>query len=88
MACQANSPVRNVKMLDITRINDYVMFEIEANAFLHHMVRYLVGTMIAGSQDRIELDYFEKLINNPEKNVKIFKAPPQGLILTGIDYEI
>lgn len=51
------------------------------------MVRYLVGTMIAGAQGKIALDYFEDLLINPQKNVKIFKAPPEGLILIGIDYD-
>ena len=84
------------KKLDNTMCNIYetgwhksenmLIFSISGNRFLHHMVRYLVGTMIAGAQGKISLDYFEELLNNPQKNVKIFKAPPEGLILSGIDY--
>ena len=64
-----------------------LIFNVCGNRFLHHMVRYLVGTMIAGAQGKISLEYFEDLLINPQKNVKIFKAPPEGLILIGIDYD-
>ena len=62
-------------------------FHIEANRYLHHMIRYLVGTMIAVHQKNITEDYFLDLLINPRKNVRIFKAPPQGLILDKIVYE-
>lgn len=64
-----------------------LIFNVCGNRYLHHMVRYLVGTMVAGAQDKISLDYFENLLINPQKSVKIFKAPPEGLILIGIDYD-
>jgi len=64
-----------------------LIFNVCGNRFLHHMVRYLVGTMVAGVQGKISLDYFRDLLNNPQKNVKIFKAPPEGLILVKIDYD-
>ena len=64
-----------------------LIFNISGNRFLHHMVRYLVGTMVAGAQCKLSLDYFNDLLINPQKNVKIFKAPPEGLILIGIDYD-
>lgn len=68
------------------KTENMLIFTVCGNRFLHHMVRYLVGTMIAGAQGKIALDYFEDLLINPQKNVKIFKAPPEGLILIGIDY--
>src|SRR5439155_11339510 len=37
--CQAKSPVRDLRRIEITRSGDYVVFELTANAFLHHMVR-------------------------------------------------
>ena len=85
------------KKLDNTMCNIYetewnksenmLIFNVCGNRFLHHMVRYLVGTMVAGAQGKVSLDYFKELLNNPQKNVKIFKAPPEGLILAGIDYD-
>ena len=66
---------------------DMVTFSIVSNRFLHHMIRYLVGTMIAVSEGRISKKSFNFLLANPRKNVRIFKAPSQGLILNKIDYE-
>ena len=66
---------------------DMVTFSVVSNRFLHHMIRYLVGTMIAVSEDRFSKKKFNFLLENPKKNVRIFKAPPQGLILKKIDYE-
>lgn len=67
--------------------NDMVIFSVVSNRFLHHMIRYLVGTMIAVSENRFPKQKFIFLLKNPKKNVRVFKAPPQGLILNRIDYE-
>ena len=66
--------------------NEIVNYYITGNRFLHHMVRYLVGTMVEVLRDKFELEYFKELINKPSENVNIFKAPPQGLVLTKVDY--
>ena len=60
---------------------------IHGNRFLHHMVRYLVGTMIAVGQNKISIEDFLILLNNPKKDARIFKAPSKGLILKEIFYE-
>lgn len=62
-------------------------FKICGNHFLHHMVRYLVGTMLAIIEGKFDMEEFLYVLNNPQDNVKIYKAPPQGLILMRIDYE-
>ena len=62
-------------------------FHIKANRFLHHMIRYIVGSMIAVYQNRMSEKEFILLIKNPRKNVLIFKAPPQGLILSKVNYD-
>ena len=60
---------------------------IHGDRFLHHMVRYLVGTMIAVSQNKISIEDFKNLLNLPRKDAKIFKAPSKGLVLKEIFYE-
>ena len=66
---------------------DVVNYHVSANRFLHHMVRYLVGTMLEISRGKIKIEQFKELINHPIENVNIFKAPPQGLVLTRVDYD-
>ena len=85
---QLKNTVCNIYESKWFKTENMLIFNVCGNRFLHHMVRYLVGTMIAGAQGKISLNYFEDLLNNPQINVKIFKAPPEGLILVGIDYDI
>lgn len=54
LACQARTPFRKVHSLQVERIDDRVLIDIEANAFLHHMVRNIVGSLVpigCGEQD-------------------------------------
>ena len=62
-------------------------YHIAGNRFLHHMVRYLVGTMIEIAKNKFSLKSFEELISFPKEDVRIFKAPPEGLILEKVEYE-
>ena len=62
------------------------IFKVGANRFLHHMIRYLVGTMIAVNDNKITVNEFQDYLQHPKKNVKIFKAPACGLILDKIEY--
>ena len=67
--------------------DDKLFYIIEGNRFLHHMVRYLVGTMIGCMEGKIAKKDFLSLLDNPIKNAKLFKAPAHGLILNRIFYE-
>jgi len=62
-------------------------FEITANRFLHHMVRYLVGTMVEVAMGRRPLLDIDELLTNPETElVTSPPAPPEGLFLTRVHY--
>ena len=67
--------------------DEKLSYIIHGDRFLHHMVRYLVGTMIAVSQKKISINDFKNLLNNPKKDAKIFKAPSKGLVLKEVFYE-
>jgi len=63
-----------------------LVFRIEANRFLHHMVRYLVGTLVRiGSGDRPESDMARLLAGEPGVLTSP-PAPPEGLFLVRVDY--
>ncbi|MEK9500970.1 tRNA pseudouridine(38-40) synthase TruA [Gaopeijia maritima] len=62
-------------------------FTVRANRYLHHMVRYLVGTMVAVGLGRRELDEFQALLEDPECGaVTSPPAPPEGLYLERVRY--
>ena len=69
-----------------SRKGDMVIFKVKSNRFLHHMIRYLVGTMVNVILYNKPYNIFIDLLNNPKKTVHLFKAPPQGLILTKVNY--
>jgi tRNA pseudouridine38-40 synthase len=86
VACQAKSPVRNVKRLDVNRVDDYVMFEIEANAFLHHMVRNIAGVLIKIGCGNADISWMEKILEMRDRTKSAKTAPADGLYLTMIEY--
>ncbi len=71
----------------LDKSNQKLLYIIRGNRFLHHMVRYLVGTMIATAQNKINKKEFERLLIEPKKDAKIYKSPAKGLILKEIFYE-
>ncbi len=64
-----------------------LVYEISGNRFLHHMVRYLVGTMVMASRGLYSKDKFSSLLHEPMKNVQIHRAPANGLILLKVEYD-
>ena len=68
--------------------NGYIFtYRISANRFLHHMIRYLVGTMVEVSRGNFSKDHFKCLLHKPRKNVQIHKAPASGLQLLKVEYD-
>lgn len=64
-----------------------VAFEITANRFLHHMVRYLVGTMVEVAWGRRPVEEMQELMTDPDTvRVTSPPAPPQGLFLSRVHY--
>lgn len=84
--CQAKSPVRTVYRLDVTRQNEMVFIDIEANAFLHHMVRNIAGVLMAiGAGERPE-EWAQQVLEQRNRALGGVTAPPSGLYLTGVRY--
>ena len=63
-----------------------VRFSITADRYLHHMVRYLVGTMVDIARERRDLDDIGRLLANEPGLVTSPPAPPQGLFLARVEY--
>ena len=62
-------------------------YTISANRFLHHMIRYLVGTMIGVVKGNFSSRHFNSLLHKPRKNVQIHRAPACGLQLLKVEYD-
>ncbi|MBD1574940.1 MULTISPECIES: tRNA pseudouridine(38-40) synthase TruA [Vibrio] len=84
--CQAATPCREIKHLDITRIGDFIVVDIKANAFLHHMVRNIVGSLLKVACDEKEPQWIEWLLVQKDRALAGVTAKPGGLYLVDVDY--
>jgi tRNA pseudouridine38-40 synthase len=84
--CQSSTPVRRLTGLSVRREGTHVEITISANAFVHHMVRNIAGTLIAvGVGDR-PVFWVAELLAGRDRTVAGATAAPQGLYLAGVEY--
>ena len=84
--CQSNTPFRNVHHVRVTRQGMYIMVDIKANAFLHHMVRNIVGSLIEVGLGNQPLDWLGQLLMAKDRNLAAATAKPNGLYLVDVTY--
>ncbi len=84
--CQSNSPNRNVHHARVWRQQELVIFEIKANAFLHHMVRNLAGALIRIGEGRESPDWLGQLLALKDRTRAPATAAAAGLYLVAVDY--
>lgn len=85
-ACQSASPMRNVYSLRVWRQADLVVMEIRANAFLHHMVRNIAGSLMAVGSGRRPAGWIAELLVGRDRTVAADTAAPDGLYLVDVEY--
>ncbi len=78
--------VRDVYEAQWRQSEDEYIFEISANAFLYHMVRHLVHVQVEVGQGVREPSFVAELLENPETNLSLGLAPPNGLCLLKVEY--
>ena len=85
--CQAKSPVKSIHTFRIERLNDYILFDIHADGFLHHMVRNLVGSLVYVGSARGDADWIAGLLESRDRSLAAPTFAPDGLYLTQIEYD-
>lgn len=84
--CQSKTPMRNVHSLDVVRDGDFIIIDITANAFLHHMVRNIAGVLIAVGTGRKPVPWVAEVLSAKDRRLGAETAPPYGLYLIGVIY--
>ena len=84
--CQAKTPVRTLHDLNITQSGPRIMVQLKANAFLHHMVRNIVGALIQVGQGRESVNYVSQLLDLKDRTRGAPTFSPDGLYLTNVTY--
>lgn len=86
--CQSHTPNRNVHFIQVTRKGDYIFIDIQANAFLHHMVRNIVGSLCLVGQDLKPVDWLADLLRLKDRTQAGITAKANGLYLTNVLYNL
>jgi tRNA pseudouridine38-40 synthase len=84
--CQAKTPVKHVYAIDVVRNGPIVELTIQANAFLHHMVRNIAGSLVYIGLGRCEVDWLTELLLARDRKLAAPTFGAQGLCLTAVDY--
>lgn len=85
-ACQAKSPVRTVHQLSMQRQGDFVILDIAANGFLHHMVRNIAGVLMTIGAGEQEPDWAQHILQQRDRSQGGITASPHGLYFVSASY--
>ena len=85
--CQAKSPIKHLEQLDIRRQGEMLVFDVSADAFLHHMVRNIVGCLVYVGKGKYPPDWLAEVLSGRERNLAAPTFAPDGLYLRCIKYE-
>ncbi|MFH0257117.1 tRNA pseudouridine(38-40) synthase TruA [Vibrio rumoiensis] len=84
--CQSHSPWRNLMHLNVSRMGQYVIVDIKANAFVHHMVRNIVGSLIKVGTGDEKPEWISWLLEQKDRSLAGATAKAEGLYLVDVDY--
>lgn len=85
--CQAKSPVKTISRIEVSQRAGYWRFEFEANAFLHHMIRNIMGCLVAVGQGQHPPDWLAEVLAARRRDVAAPTFSPDGLYFLGPRYE-
>jgi len=84
--CQSRTARRHVHSIAVRREDDLLCVDIIANAFLHHMVRNIVGTLAVVGRGEAPVGWVAEVLKNGDRGAAGMTAPAAGLYLINVDY--
>jgi tRNA pseudouridine38-40 synthase len=88
LSCQAVHPRRTMLAISVRREGEHVIVEVEANAFLHHMVRNIVGSLLLIGRGEQPVEWMAELLAACDRQIAGPTAPASGLTFIGPRYEV
>lgn len=85
--CQAKSPIKTLRQLDIRREGDRLIFDVSADAFLHHMVRNIVGCLVYVGKGKYPPEWLTEVLASGNRRHAAPTFSPDGLYLRHIQYD-
>jgi len=86
-ACQARSPVKSMRRIEISRRGAYWRIEFEADAFLHHMIRNIMGCLLVVGQGQKPPRWIDEVLAARDRDAAAPTFAPDGLYFLGPVYE-
>jgi len=86
VACQSNTPMRNIHYVNVYRKSQFVVIDIQANAFLYHMVRNIAGVLMAVGSGWQREGWTQKVLSSKDRSSGGVTAKPEGLYLVDVSY--
>jgi tRNA pseudouridine38-40 synthase len=77
--CQAKSPIKTIEFIELSQSGDDILIDIKANAFLHHMVRNIVGTLLKIGRGERPIEWMQAVLDSQQRKKAGATAQPQGL---------
>lgn len=84
--CQAKTTIRQLQSLSVQRQGDLIRIDVQANAFLHHMVRNIVGVLLEIGIGKREPIWANEVLHGADRSLAGVTAPPHGLYLVQVYY--
>ncbi|MDR0439935.1 MAG: tRNA pseudouridine(38-40) synthase TruA [Candidatus Accumulibacter sp.] len=84
--CQARTPVKTMRRAEVRRVGEMLVFDFEANAFLHHMVRNIVGSLTYVGQGKQPPEWISELLASRDRTRAAPTFAAAGLYLIGVRY--
>jgi tRNA pseudouridine38-40 synthase len=84
--CQSKTTIRRVDAIEVTRDGDYLWLQITANAYLHHMVRNIVGTLLDVQRESNPTAAMTRVLMSADRRYAGATAPAEGLYLWRVEY--
>jgi len=85
--CQAKTPIRRLHRLDITRSGERIDIVVKANAFLHHMVRNLVGALVHVGRGKERPEWVRAVLDSRDRRRAAPTFSSAGLYLEAVEYD-
>ncbi len=86
--CQAKHAVREMQSISVQREGDYVILDVKANAFLYHMVRNIMGTLLVIGRSEKPVTWVTDILQGRDRKLAGVTAPSNGLYLVNVEYPV
>lgn len=84
--CQSHSPIRTLYHCNVSRQGEFVIIDVKGNAFLHHMVRNIAGSLMKVGHELKPVSWIDEVLEAKNRCVAGITAPSAGLYFVDVDY--